>query len=66
MYTIEATNQTVKSYFKAVEIATELDCNVLLNGNVKWEPAPKVSAKRNRDYTEGLQARKAYEKMRGI
>jgi hypothetical protein len=35
MYVIEATGQTEKSYFKAIEIATELNSNVIEESHPK-------------------------------
>jgi hypothetical protein len=65
MYTIESTGQTEKSYFKAIEIATELNSNVIeeSTGIVRWQPLPEVSKKKMREYRGAVNARKAYEKM---
>lgn len=65
MYVIEITGETVKSFFKAIEIATELNSNVIeeATGLVRWRPLPEVSKKQMRTYQERLNARKAYEKM---
>lgn len=65
MYVIETTGQTEKSYFKAIEIATKLNSNVIeeSTGLVRWQPLPEVSKKKMREYQGRVNARKAYEQM---
>lgn len=65
MYVIEITGETVKSFFKAIEIATELNSNVIeeATGLVRWQPLPEVSKKKMREYQGAVNARKAYEQM---
>ncbi len=67
MYKIETTGQIENSYMNAIKVASQLNSKVIevATGLVRWEPAATVSAKRMRAYSEGAQAHKAYELLKG-
>ena len=64
MYTIEKTGERVRSFSKAVEMASAISTNVLgANGMVRWTPALDISTKAMRRYRNRMAAYKAQCRM---
>ena len=58
MYEIKTTGEKIESFMKAIRIAEAIGSEVfeVATGLRRWAPAPKVAAKRMRQYREQVAA----------